>query len=62
MIRTVEELRKLIVEQYYFHKDCGELLCHYIHEENMTFKELALHLDITLDELAEVIADHIRKL
>ena len=67
-MRTVEELRELIVGNHYIQDDCsigedfGEILCYHIHELNMPFKLLAKHFDITLDELAEVIADHIRRL
>ena len=65
MMRTVEELRDLITEEHgygYHNEDFGEILCYHIHELKMSFKILAEHFDITLDELAEVIADHIRRL
>ncbi len=40
----------------------GETFCGHIHGLNMTFKDQAEHYGITLDELAEVTADHIRRL
>lgn len=40
----------------------GETFCGHIHELNMTFKDLAEHYGITLFELADVTADHIRRL
>lgn len=68
MMRTIEELREHMIEHHRnranmpFTMDFGELLCYHIHQLRMTFKKLAEHFGITLDELAEVIADHIRKL
>lgn len=64
-MRTVDELREMIVREHgfwWYPNDFGEILCYHIHEEDMTFKKLTKHFDITLDELAEVIADHIRRL
>lgn len=66
MMRTVEELRELIACEHGWRSpkegDFGEVLCFHIHELNMPFEILAEHFDVTLDELAEVIADHIRRL
>lgn len=65
-MRTVEELRELMASEHGWRSpkegDFGEVLCYHIHELSLSFKELAKHFDITLDELAEVIADHIRRL
>ena len=67
-MRTVEELRKYMIKHHKkrqnmpFTIDFGELICYHIHQLHMTFRKLAEHFDITLDELAEVIADHIRRL
>lgn len=71
-MRTMEELRNLIIIEHGIYdcggeclndcRDFGEILCYHIHELNMPFRILAEHFKITLDELAEVIADHIRRL
>lgn len=64
-MKTIEEIRELIVKEHGLehHKgDFGEILCYHIHETSMPFRILAEHFGITLDELAEVVADHIRRL
>lgn len=63
----IEQLRALIEERY---RSCptgcgasfGELLCHEIHTQGLTFKALAKKWDITLTILGELILDHCRRL
>jgi len=66
----IDDIRKDITEN---HWQCiepfiggrggfGETFCGHIHELNLTFLEQADHYGITLDELADVTADHIRRL
>lgn len=68
--KKIEEIREMIVEK---HGECiaplmggrggfGETFCGHIHGLDMTFKDQAEHYDITLSELADVTADHIRRL
>jgi len=62
-MRTVEEIREGIMKwEREYNNDFGEMLCYHIHEMNMPFRILAEHFGISLEELAEVIADHIRRL
>lgn len=42
-------------------KDFGEIFCCHIHSMKMHFIALAIHFDITMEELAELTADHIRR-
>lgn len=70
MDRTISTLRKIVEK----HKQCkvysgdcgtsfGEVLCAHIHSPiDMPFKVLAKHFGVTLNELAKVISNHIRKL
>lgn len=66
----IKEIREMIVTD---HAKCivpymgdkggfGETFCGHIHEMGMTFKELAHHFKITMSELADITADHIRRL
>lgn len=67
---NIERIREMIVNE---HAKCiepymgglggfGETFCGHIHELRMTFRELADHFDISMDELADLTADHIRRL
>jgi hypothetical protein len=63
----VETLRRLIVEQYAEHPtgtghSFGEILCHEIHENGLTFVWLAEKWGVSLATLGELIADHCRRL
>ena len=69
-VKRIEEIRLDIEEN---HWQCiepfiggrggfGETFCGHIHCLNMTFKDQAEHYNITLFELADVTADHIRRL
>ena len=63
----LERLRRLIEEQYAAHPtgtggSFGEILCHEIHEEGMTFVWLAQKWSITLPTLGELIWDHCKRL
>ena len=63
----VETLRRLIEEQYAAHPtgtggSFGEILCHEIHENGMTFSWLAEKWGLSLAMLGELIADHCRRL
>lgn len=40
----------------------GETFCGHIHELGLTFRELADHFGLSMDELADLTADHIRRL
>ena len=42
--------------------DFGELLCHNIHERKMDFRQIAAEWNVSLPVLAELVADHIRRL
>ena len=42
--------------------DFGEVFCGHIHGLNMPFKILAKHFGFTLEELARVVSNHIKKL
>lgn len=66
----IESLRQKIVKE---HAGCivpymggeggfGETFCGHIHEMGLTFRELADHFGISMEELAEITADHIRRL
>lgn len=61
----IKEIRNEIETK---HKDSnggggfGETFCAHIHTYNIGFVDLARHFNITLAELAEVTADHIRRL
>ena len=46
----------------YTTEDFGELLCNNIHEREMNFRDIAGEWDVSLDVLAELVADHIRRL
>lgn len=71
MERTnIESLRERIVKE---HAKCiepfigglggfGETFCGHIHELGLTFREMADHFEISMGELADVTADHIRRL
>lgn len=61
-MRKVEEIREGIMKWEREYGDFGEMLCYHIHEMNMPFRILAEHFEISLEELAEVVADHIRRL
>lgn len=66
-LARIEEIREGIVENHSKcikdgGKDFGEIFCGHIHELNMPFKVLAEHFEITLNELADITADHIRRL
>jgi hypothetical protein len=67
---SIESIREMIVRD---HADdmipvmggaggFGETFCGHIHEFGMTFKELAEHFGISMFDLADVTADHIRRL
>lgn len=63
----VERLRRLIEEQYASHptgtgSSFGEILCHEIHEEGMTFVWLAQKWGVSLPTLGELIWDHCKRL
>lgn len=63
----VETLRRSIVEQYAAHptgtgSSFGEILCHEIHENGLTFEWLARKWGLSLATLGELIADHCRRL
>jgi hypothetical protein len=63
----IESLRRRIVEQYADHPtgtghSFGEILCHEIHENGMTFAWLAEKWGLSLATLGELIADHCRRL
>jgi len=70
-MKRVDKLRKRIVKE---HGNClipvigcrsfdfGEVLCGHIHSLEMTFKDLTVHFGISFDELADIVADHIRRL
>ncbi len=63
----LERLRRLIEEQY---ESCrtgtgasfGEILCHEIHENGMTFVWLAEKWGLSLPTLGELIWDHCKRL
>lgn len=63
--KRIEEIRYMIETE---HKDSnggggfGETFCAHIHTYDLGFIDLAQHFGITLAELAEVTADHIRRL
>lgn len=63
----IETLRRSIVEQYADHPtgtghSFGEILCHEIHENGLTFAWLAEKWGLSLATLGELIADHCRRL
>jgi len=63
----IESLRQRIEEQYRdYPTDCGgsfgELLCHEIHSQGLTFCWLAEKWGISLSTLGDLIADHCRRL
>jgi hypothetical protein len=63
----LERLRRLIEDAYREHPtgtggSFGEILCHEIHENGMTFIWLAQKWGISLPTLGELIWDHCKKL
>lgn len=63
----IERLRRLIEEQYASRPtntggSFGEILCHEIHENGMTFIWLARKWGISLPALGELIYDHCKRL
>ena len=70
MKRKIKTLRKIVEKHAHcnvYNGDCGtsfgEILCAHIHSPiNMPFKIFAKHFKITLEELAKLINNHIRRL
>jgi len=68
MITPKERIAEIRHEIETKHKDSnggggfGETFCAHIHTYDLGFIDLAQHFNITLDELADVTADHIRRL
>jgi hypothetical protein len=63
----IERFRRLIEEQYLANPtdtggSFGEILCHEIHENGMTFIWLAQKWGINLPTLGELIWDHCKRL
>ena len=63
----LERLRRLIEKQYAEHPtgtggSFGEILCHEIHENRMTFCWLAEKWGLSLPTLGELIWDHCKRL
>jgi hypothetical protein len=63
----LERVRRLVEEQYLDHptgcgSSFGEILCHEIHTQGLTFVWLAEKWGISLAMLGELIADHCRRL
>lgn len=63
----LELLRRLIVEKYADHptgtgNSFGEILCHEIHENGLTFRWLSEKWGLSLATLGDLIADHCRRL
>lgn len=63
----IERLRRLVEEEYREHPtDCGgsfgEILCHEIHTQGLTFCWLAQKWGLSLPTLGELIWDHCKRL
>lgn len=63
----VERFRRLIEEQYLFRPtgtgcSFGEILCHEIHQNGLTFNWLAEKWGLSLPTLGELIWDHCKRL
>ena len=63
----IEYIRRSIVEQYSEHptgcgNSFGEILCHELHTNEMTFIKLAQKWGISLSLLGELVWDHCKRL
>ena len=63
----IERLRRLIEEAYQsFPTGCGasfgEILCHELHTQSMTFSDLSKKWGVSLPTLGELIWDHCKRL
>lgn len=63
----IERLRRLIEESYATAPtgcgaSFGELLCHELHTQGMTFSQLAQKWGVSLPTLGRLIADHCERL